>query len=54
MDIIEASTLTIKKTCSILQLNPGRYYDWQRRFNLSEMEGLKTINQLLNRFLTLY
>ena len=41
MDIIEASTLTIKKTCSILQLNPGRYYDWQRRFNLSEMEGLK-------------
>jgi len=41
MDIIEDSTLTIKKTCSILQLNPGHYYDWQKHFNLSEMEGLK-------------
>jgi transposase InsO family protein len=41
MEIVEKSTLTIKKTCSILKLNPGRYYDWQRRFNSDGMKGLK-------------
>ncbi|MBS3768584.1 MAG: IS3 family transposase [Candidatus Cloacimonetes bacterium] len=41
MDIVEKSTLTIKRTCTLLKLNPGRYYDWQRRFDANRMEGLK-------------
>lgn len=40
MDIIEESALTKKKTCEILQMNPGRYYSWKRRFENSGMEGL--------------
>ena len=41
MDIVENSTLTIKKTCSMLKLNPSRYYNWQRRFKSDGIEGLK-------------
>ena len=41
MEIVEKSTLTIKRTCVILRLNPGRYYDWQRRYAKNGMEGLK-------------
>lgn len=41
MDIIEGSSLTKKRTCEILQMNPGRYYSWKRRFENNGMEGLK-------------
>jgi len=42
MEIVEKSTLTIIRTCAILRLNSGRYYDWQPRFDKNGMEGLKT------------
>jgi len=41
MEIVEKSTLTIIRTCAILRLNSGRYYDWQPRFDKNGMEGLK-------------
>ena len=41
MEIIEKSELTNKKTCEILQINPGRYYSWKRKYKTQGMEGLK-------------
>jgi putative transposase len=41
MNIIEESSLSIEKTCEILQLNSWRYYYWKRRYKAKGMDGLK-------------